>query len=87
MPQGPRFFRLSPLVPYLSARIYYLRGAIPIGLFSDSKSVVEEMPKSHVASLVMSTGLLGMASVRFPVNLKRDGIKGPVEFTLEEDDD
>lgn len=45
------------------------------------------MPKSHVASLVMSTGLLGMASVRFPVNLKRDGIKGPVEFTLEEDDD
>ncbi|KAL1600647.1 homeodomain mating type protein alpha2 [Paraconiothyrium brasiliense] len=87
VPQGPRFFRLSPLVPYLSTRIYYLRNAIPASLLSDSKVVPEEFPKSHVASLVMSSGLLGMAGVRFPVNMKRDGMKGPVEFTLEEDED
>lgn len=85
--QGPRFFRLSPLVPYLSTRIYYVRNAIPTGLVSDGKAVVEEVPKSHLASLVMSSGLLGMAGVKFSVNMKRDGMKGPVEFTLEEDDD
>ncbi|KAL5448975.1 hypothetical protein PMIN07_004133 [Paraphaeosphaeria minitans] len=85
--RGPRFFRLSPLVPFLSTRIYYLRNAMPTGLVSDGKAVVEEVPKSHLASLVMSSGLLGMAGVRFPVSMKRDGTRGPVEFTLEEDYD
>jgi hypothetical protein len=85
--QAPRFFRLSPLVPFLSTRIYYLRNPLPISLISDAKTTVEEFPKSHVASLVMSSGLLGMAGVRFPINMKRDGTKGPVEFTLDEGDD
>lgn len=86
-PQGPRFFRLSPLVPFLSTRIYYLRSAIPAGLFPDGKAVLKEIPKSYIASLVMSSGLVGMAGVRFPINMKREGANGPVELTLEEDDD
>lgn len=86
-PQGPRFFRLNPLVPFLSSRVYYLRSAIPASLFPDGKAVLDEMPKSHIASLVMSSGLLGMAGVRFPVSMKREGEKGPVEFALEEDDE
>ena len=86
-PQGPRLFRLSPLVPFLSTRIYYLRSAIPASLFPDGKAVLEEIPKSYIASLVMSSGLVGMAPVRFPINVKREGAKGPVELTLDEDDD
>ncbi|KAF2635723.1 hypothetical protein P280DRAFT_436648 [Massarina eburnea CBS 473.64] len=85
-PPGPRFFRLSPLVPFLSSRIYYLRSAMPASLFPDGKAVLEEVPKSHIASLVMSSGLVGLAGVRFPLNLKSDGGKGPVEFMLDEDD-
>ncbi|PSN67752.1 hypothetical protein BS50DRAFT_522498 [Corynespora cassiicola Philippines] len=85
-PQGPRFFRLNPLVPFLSSRIYYLRNARPANLFSDGKAVLEEVPKGHVASLVMSSGLLGMVGARFPVSMKRDGAKGMVEFALAEDD-
>ncbi|KAF1948985.1 hypothetical protein CC80DRAFT_430145 [Byssothecium circinans] len=86
VPQGPRFFRLSPLVPFLSARIYYLRSAMPASLFPDGKAVLDELPKSHIATLVMSSGLVGLAGVRFPLGMKRDGVKGPVEFLLEEDD-
>ena len=86
-PQGPRFFRLSPLVPFLSSRIYYLRSAMPASLFPDGNAVLEEVPKSYVASLVMSSGLLGMAGVRFQVYMKRDGKKGPVEFALDDDDE
>lgn len=86
-PQGPRFFRLSPLVPFLSSRIYYLRSAVPASLFPDGKAVLDEVPQSYIASLAMSAGLVSMAGVRFPVNMKRDGAKGPVEFALEEDDE
>ncbi|KAF1968246.1 hypothetical protein BU23DRAFT_583377 [Bimuria novae-zelandiae CBS 107.79] len=85
--QGPRFFRLSPLVPFLSTRVYYLRSAIPASLFPDGKAVLEEVQKPYVASLVMSAGLVGMAGLRFPVNMKKDGLRGPVELTLEEEDD
>jgi hypothetical protein len=86
-PQGPRFFRLSPLVPFISSRIYYLRNAMPASLLPDGKAFLDELPKSHVASLVMSSGLVGLAGVRFPLNMKREGEKGPVEFTLEDDDE
>lgn len=85
--QGPRFFRLSPLAPYLSARVYYLRNAVLSSLLLEGKAGVQEIPKRHIASLVMSSGLLGMAGVRFPINMKREGSKGLVEFTLEEDDE
>ncbi|PVH96771.1 hypothetical protein DM02DRAFT_534568 [Periconia macrospinosa] len=85
--QGPRFFRLSPLVPFLSSRVYYLRSAMPASLFPDGKAVLDEIPKSHIATLVMSSGLLGLAGIRFPLKMQRDGLKGPVEFAMEEDDD
>lgn len=87
VPQGPRFFRLSPLVPFLTSRIYYLRSAIPASLFPDGKAVLEEVPQSYIASLAMSAGLVGMAGVRFPINMKKEEGKGPVEFMLDEDDE
>lgn len=87
-PQGPRFFRLDPLVPFLSSRIYYLRNAKLSNLFGDGKALLEEVPNSHIASLVMCSGLVGMAGVRWPVQIKldagEDGMKGVVEFALED---
>jgi hypothetical protein len=60
---------------------------MPASLFPDGKAVLDELPKSHIASLVMSSGLVGMAGVRFQVGMKKEGDsgKGPVEFRLEED--
>jgi len=84
---GPRFFRLRPLVPFLASRICYLRSAIPTGFFPNEKVEIEEISNGFVASLAMSAGLVGMAGVRFSVDMKRDGEKGPVEFTLDEHDD
>jgi hypothetical protein len=84
--RGPRFFRLDPLVPFLSSRIYYLRDAKLSDLFGDGKALLEEMPKSHIASLVMTSGLIGMAAVRWPVRCKlEDGdLKGVVELGVED---
>jgi hypothetical protein len=84
--RGPRFFRLDPLVPFLSSRIYYLRNAKLSDLFGDGKALLEEMPNSHIASLVMSSGLVGMAGVRWPVRCKmEDGdLKGVVELGMED---
>ncbi|KAF2477114.1 uncharacterized protein BDR25DRAFT_339141 [Lindgomyces ingoldianus] len=81
--QGPRFFRSDPFVPFLSMRVYYLRNARLCNLFADGSSVLEEVPQSHIASLVMSSGLVGLAGVRWPVGMKKDE-KGLVEFGLEE---
>ncbi|KAF2729850.1 hypothetical protein EJ04DRAFT_527467 [Polyplosphaeria fusca] len=82
--QGPRFFRLDPIVPFLSSRIYFLRNAKTSNLLSDGSALLEEMPHSHIASLVMSSGLLGMAGVRFPVQMKKDEESGLVELALED---
>jgi hypothetical protein len=83
-PPGPRIFRLDPLVPFLSSRIYYLRNAKMSELFNDGKALLKEVERGHVASLVMSSGLLGMAGVRMPVQMKKyEG--GLAEFALEED--
>lgn len=81
---GPRFFRLDPIVPFLATRIYYLRNAKMSNLFNDGRALLEEMPRSHIASLVMSSGLVGMAGVRFPVQMKKDDERGLVEFGLED---
>jgi hypothetical protein len=81
-PHGPRFFRLDPLVPFLSSRIYYLRNARMSSLFNDGKLLLEEMPKGHIASLVMSSGLVGMAGVRIPVQTKN--LDGVIEFGLDD---
>jgi hypothetical protein len=85
-PPGPRLFRLDPLVPFLSSRIYYLRNAKMSELFGDGKALLKEVEHGHIASLVMSSGLLGMAGVRMPVQMKKyEG--GLAEFALEDEDD
>jgi hypothetical protein len=83
-PPGPRFFRLNPLVPFLSSRIYYLRNARMADLFSDGRAVLQEVEQGHIASLVMASGLLGMAGVGAGVKMKRYE-SGVVAFKLEED--
>ncbi|KAF2703261.1 hypothetical protein K504DRAFT_392824 [Pleomassaria siparia CBS 279.74] len=85
-PPEPRFFRRFPLVPFLSPKIYYLRNAKPCNLFGYGKSLLEEVPCSHIASLVMCSGLVGMAGVRWPVKIKTgdDDMKGVVELALDD---
>lgn len=55
-------------------------------LFHDGRALLEEMPKSHIASLVMSSGLVGMAGARLPVQTNKDNV-GVVEFTLDDAED
>ncbi|KAF2194908.1 hypothetical protein K469DRAFT_545486 [Zopfia rhizophila CBS 207.26] len=81
---GPRFFRLDPLVPFLSMRLYYLRSVKSSDPLAEARSLLEEVSHSHIATLVMSSGLVGMAGVRWPVNMKKDETKGLVEFALED---
>jgi hypothetical protein len=84
-PPGPRFFRLDPLVPFLSSRLYYLRNAKMANLFSDGRALLEEVPQGHIASLVMSSGLVGMAGVRLSVQMAKTE-EGAVEFALEDEE-
>ncbi|KAF2114389.1 hypothetical protein BDV96DRAFT_494941 [Lophiotrema nucula] len=81
---GPRFFRLDPIMPFLATRIYFLRNAKMANLLNDGRAFLEEVPRSHIASLVMSSGLVGMAGVRLPVQVKKDDERGLVEFALED---
>ncbi|KAF2746685.1 hypothetical protein M011DRAFT_468386 [Sporormia fimetaria CBS 119925] len=83
-PPGPRMFRLDPLVPFLSSRIYFVRKAKKSELFGDGKALLNEFEHAHIASLVMSSGLLGMAAVRLPVKMKRDESRGMAELRLED---
>ncbi|CAO2653184.1 Nn.00g025950.m01.CDS01 [Neocucurbitaria sp. VM-36] len=84
---GPRFFRLSTYVPFLSSRIFYSHNAKPSGLPKDNHAVVEEMPKPHVASLVMCAGLVSMAGVRWAIKPEKDLASGMVELTLDDEAD
>jgi hypothetical protein len=81
---GPRFFRLDPLVPFLSTKIYYLRNAKTSKISSDGDALLQDVSHSHIASLVMSSGLLGMAGARMPVQMKKDAAKGMVELALDD---
>lgn len=83
--QGPRFFRLSTYVPFVSSRIFYSRNGKRTGLPSNKNDVLEEIPKPHVASLVMSAGLVSMAVVRWPITPAKHKAGGMVELTLEDD--
>jgi hypothetical protein len=83
-PSGPRLFRLDPLVPFLSSRIYYLRNAKMSDLFSDGNMLLREVKHGHIASLVMTSGLVGMAGVRLPTLMKRDDARGVVEFAMDD---
>ncbi|KAF2275357.1 uncharacterized protein EI97DRAFT_420329 [Westerdykella ornata] len=81
---GPRFFRLEPILPFLSSRIYYMRNAKTAEMFGDGEALLTEVGHGHIASLVMSSGLVGMAGVRMPVQLKKDRDKNLVELSLGE---
>ncbi|KAF2875719.1 hypothetical protein BDV95DRAFT_484994 [Massariosphaeria phaeospora] len=83
---GPRFFRFDPRVPFFSARIYYSHSARSVSAPKDGSAVLEEMPKSHIASLVMTSGLVSMAGLRWPINIKKNALKGTVELALDKDD-
>jgi hypothetical protein len=84
---SPRFFRLSTYVPFRSSRIFYSLHAKASDLPRSNQAVVEEMPKPHVASLVMSTGLVSMAAVRWAIKLEKQAASGLVELTLDEEAD
>jgi hypothetical protein len=84
---GPRFFRLSTYVPFLSSRIFYSHNSKSSGLPRDNQAVLEEMPKPHIASLVMSAGLVSMATVRYAIKPEQHTASGMVELTIEDDAD
>ncbi|KAL6709271.1 homeodomain mating type protein alpha2 [Coniothyrium glycines] len=84
---GPRFFRLNTYVPILSSRIFYSHNSKTLGLPRDDKAVIEEMPRPHIASLVMSAGLVGLASVRLAIKPEKHIMSGFMELKLDEDDE
>ncbi|KAH8722495.1 hypothetical protein GQ44DRAFT_622712 [Phaeosphaeriaceae sp. PMI808] len=81
---GPRFFRLTTSVPFFSSRIFYSHNSRLSGLPRDNQAVVEEMSKPHVASLVMSAGLVSMAAVRLAIKPQKDN--DMVELMVDEAD-
>ncbi|KAF2125734.1 hypothetical protein P153DRAFT_299106 [Dothidotthia symphoricarpi CBS 119687] len=83
--QSPRFFRLNTYVPFLTSRIFYSRSGKRSELLRDENDVVEEIPKPHITSLVMSAGLVSMAAVRWPIKPEKHRSNSMIELTLEED--
>jgi hypothetical protein len=80
---GPRFFRLSTRVPFLSSRIFYSHKVKPSVLTNDAQTVTEELPTPHIASLVMSTGLVSMAVARWFIKPRPHLPSGMVELTID----
>jgi hypothetical protein len=83
---SPRFFRLSTYMPVLSSRIFYSHNAKPTELPRENQVIVEELSKPHVASLVMSAGLVSLAAIRWPIKPQRHFASDMVELTLDEAD-
>ncbi|KAJ8112486.1 hypothetical protein OPT61_g5161 [Boeremia exigua] len=83
----PRFFRLSTYVPFVSSRIFYSRTSKSSEVPRDSQAVLEEMPKPHLTSLVMSAGLISMAVARWTIKPERRSKDSLVELVLNEDVD
>ncbi|KAF3008556.1 hypothetical protein E8E13_006949 [Curvularia kusanoi] len=65
--QEPRFLRLSTYVPFVSSRIFYSRSSKSTSLPRDDQAVLEEIPKPHLTSLVMSAGLISMTVARWTI--------------------
>lgn len=82
----PRFLRLSTYVPFVSSRIFYSRSSKSISFPRDDQAVLEEIPKPHLTSLVMSAGLISMAVARWTIRPERKS-NGTVELILAEDID
>ncbi|KAF2628197.1 hypothetical protein BU25DRAFT_308729, partial [Macroventuria anomochaeta] len=83
-PHEPRFLRLSTYVPFVSSRIFYSRTSRSSELPRDSQAVLEEMPKPHLTTLVMSAGLISMAVTRWVIRPERRFKEGMVELVLDE---
>lgn len=75
--QSPRFLRLS-------SRIFYSHNAFSSSVPRDNQDVIEELPKPHVASLVMSAGLVSMAISRWAIKPKKHLASNMVELVLED---
>ena len=82
----PRFLRLSTYVPFVSSRIFYSRSSKSTSFPRDDQAVLEEIPKPHLTSLVMSAGLISMAVARWTIRPERKS-NGTVELILAEDID
>jgi hypothetical protein len=80
----PRFLRLSTYVPFVSSRIFYSRNPRSSEIPRDSQAVVEEMPKPHLTSLVMSAGLISMAVARWTIRPQKRSKDSMVELVLDE---
>jgi hypothetical protein len=83
---SPRFFRLSTYTPFLSSRIFYSQHSKHAQLPMEHPAVLEDIPKPHVASLVMSAGLVGMAIVRWTIKPQHHFPSGMIELTLDDID-
>jgi hypothetical protein len=83
---SPRFFRLSICAPVLSSRILYSRNDKPYNIPKNGQVVLEEMQKPHIASLVMSSGLVGMTLARWFIKPKQSHSAGVIELAIDEDD-
>jgi len=83
----PRFFRLSTYVPFLSSRIFYSRSAKAADFPTDNQAVLEELPKPHVATLVMSAGTVSMAAARWIIRPDTCLVNGMVELTIDSEAD
>ena len=80
----PRFLRLSTYVPFMSSRIFYSRNSKTAGVPRDGQAVIEEMPKPHLTSLVMSAGLISMAVARWTIKPLKRSKDDMVELVLDE---
>jgi hypothetical protein len=83
---SPRFLRLSTYAPFLSSRVFYSRESKLSGIPRDNEAVIEEMPRPHIAALVMSAGLVSLASVRWAIRPKQHAASGMTELLLDEDE-
>jgi hypothetical protein len=80
----PRFLRLSTYVPFVSSRIFYSRNSKSSEIPRDSQAVVEEMPKPHLTSLVMSAGLISMVVARWTIRPEKRSKDSMMELVLDE---
>lgn len=100
---GPRFFRLSPRIFFLRPSPNTPQPQTPLNnpkptlmhdiAALDPEAVLEEITKPYLSTLVLSSGLLGLAGARVPVDMKfwgsgdreRERVKGVggiVEFGI-----
>lgn len=80
----PRFLRLSTYVPFVSSRIFYSRNTRSSEIPRDSQAIVEEIPKPHLTSLVMSAGVISMAVARWTIRPQKRSKDSMVELVLDE---